>query len=69
MLRLPHARREVEDIYLDALRFLNLVGLGTKANQEAGSLPFGQQRLLAIARTLATNPTIIHSFGRAGSRA
>jgi branched-chain amino acid transport system ATP-binding protein len=59
ILRLPHARREEEDIYLDALRFLNLVGLGAKAHQEAGSLPFGQQRLLAIARALATNPTLI----------
>ena len=58
-LRLPRARREEEDIYLDALRFLNLVGLGAKANQDAESLPFGQQRLLAIARALAGEPTII----------
>ena len=56
---LGRARREEEDIYLDALRFLNLVGLGTKAEDEASSLPFGQQRLLAIARALATDPTII----------
>lgn len=59
VLRLPRVRREEEDLYLDALRFLNLVGLGAKANQEAGSLPFGQQRLLAIARALATGPTIV----------
>ena len=58
-LRLPSARREEEDIYLDAMRYLNLVGLGSKAGQKAGSLPFGQQRLLAIARALATEPTVI----------
>jgi len=58
-LRLARTRREEEDIYLDALRFLNLVGLGAKGNQEADSLPFGQQRLLAIARALASEPTII----------
>jgi branched-chain amino acid transport system ATP-binding protein len=57
--RLPRARREEEDTYLDALRYLNLVGLGSKANEEASSLPFGQQRLLAIARALAVEPTVI----------
>jgi branched-chain amino acid transport system ATP-binding protein len=58
-LRWPRVRREEEDLYLDALRFLNLVGLGAKANQEAGTLPFGQQRLLAIARALAASPTLL----------
>jgi branched-chain amino acid transport system ATP-binding protein len=58
-LRLPRARREEEDVLLDALHYLNLVGLGTRAEQVAGSLPFGQQRLLAIARALACDPTII----------
>ena len=58
-LRLPRSRREEEDIYLDALRFLNLVGLGSKADDPADSLPFGQQRLLAIARALASDPTMI----------
>ncbi len=58
-LRLPRIRREEEDIYLDAVRYLNLVGLGPKADQDAGSLPFGQQRLLAIARSLATEPSVL----------
>lgn len=58
-MRLPRARREEEDIHLDALRFVNLVGLGSKADQEAASLPFGQQRLLAIARALASDPTVL----------
>jgi ABC-type branched-subunit amino acid transport system ATPase component len=59
VLRLPRVRREEEDIHLDALRFLNLVGLGSRANEVAGTLPFGQQRLLAIARALAIDPTVI----------
>ncbi len=58
-LRLPRGLREEEDIYLDAMRHLNLVGLGLKANEEAGSLPFGQQRLLAIARALASQPAVL----------
>ncbi|MFH1084755.1 MAG: ABC transporter ATP-binding protein [Chloroflexota bacterium] len=57
-LRLGAARREEEDIYLDALRYLNMVGLGGKADERAGDRPFGQQRLLAIARTLALDPTV-----------
>jgi branched-chain amino acid transport system ATP-binding protein len=58
-LRLPRARRDEEDTYLAAVRFLNLVGLGGKATEEAGVLPFGQQRLLAIARAMAVNPTVM----------
>jgi branched-chain amino acid transport system ATP-binding protein len=58
-LRLPRARREEEDVYLDALRYLNLVGLGSRASEGAANLPFGQQRLLAIARALACDPRII----------
>jgi branched-chain amino acid transport system ATP-binding protein len=58
-LRLPFGLREEEDVYLDAVRHLNLVGLGLKASEEAGSLPFGQQRLLAIARALASQPSIM----------
>lgn len=58
-LRLPRLRREEEDIYLDAVRYLNLVGLGSKADDEASSLPFGQQCLLAIARSLATAPSVL----------
>jgi len=57
--RLPRGLREEEDVYLDALRHLNLVGLGQKADEEAGALPFGQQRLLAIARALASQPTVL----------
>ena len=58
-LRLPKARREEEAISLDAIKYLNLVGLGTYAEHDAFSLPLGQQKLLAIARALATEPRLI----------
>jgi branched-chain amino acid transport system ATP-binding protein len=58
-LRLPKARREEEAISLDATKYLNLVGLGTYTEHDALSLPLGQQKLLAIARALATEPRLI----------
>ena len=57
--RLPTMRREEETIYLDALKYLNLVGLGMLAGELAGNLTFGQQRLVAIARALATEPRLL----------
>ena len=58
-LRLPRAHREEETISLNAMKYLNMVGLGLFAEQNAMSLPLGQQKLLAIARALATEPRLI----------
>jgi len=58
-LRLPKVHREEENITLKAMKYLNLVGLGTHVQQNALSLPLGQQKLLAIARALATEPQLI----------
>ena len=58
-LRLPWSRREEEDIYLEAMRYLNLVGLGDKASEDALGIPFGQQKLVAIARAMATEPKLL----------
>ena len=58
-LRLSKARREEEAISLNAIKYLNLVGLGTYTDHDALSLPLGQQKLLAIARALATEPRLI----------
>jgi branched-chain amino acid transport system ATP-binding protein len=57
--RLPRARREEEDIQRKAATYLNLVGLGMHASASAGALPFGQQRLVAIARALASEPRLL----------
>ncbi len=59
VIRLPYVRREEEDARLEALRVLNLVGLGSKADVPASALTFGQQRLLAIARALAARPSLL----------
>jgi branched-chain amino acid transport system ATP-binding protein len=58
-LRLPKAHREEEDILLKATKYLNMVGLGRHSEQNALSLPLGQQKLLAIARALATEPQLL----------
>ena len=57
--RLPRAHRQEEEISLKATKYLNMVGLGQYAEQNALSLPLGQQKLLAIARALATEPKLL----------
>jgi ABC-type branched-subunit amino acid transport system ATPase component/ABC-type branched-subunit amino acid transport system permease subunit len=42
-----------------ALDMLDFVGLGSKALELAGNLPLGQQRVLEIARALASDPILI----------
>jgi branched-chain amino acid transport system ATP-binding protein len=42
----------------EARELLEFVGLGAKANERAGALPYGQQRMLEIARALATRPKV-----------
>lgn len=58
-IRLPKMRHEEERISLNATKYLNMVGLGQHAKQNALSLPLGQQKLLAIARALATEPKLL----------
>lgn len=42
-----------------ALDMLDFVGLGSKPQELAGNLPLGQQRVLEIARALASDPILI----------
>ncbi len=58
-LRLPAAAREEERTRADALERLDWVGLRDRADDEAGSLPFGQQRVLEVARALALDPDLL----------
>jgi branched-chain amino acid transport system ATP-binding protein len=58
-LRLPGGRREEKDIGEKAMEHLAFVGLDSSADLNAGSLPFGRQRLLEIARALATEPKLL----------
>src|SRR5258708_20861069 len=42
-----------------AADLLDYVGIGGRANEAAGSLPYGDQRRLEIARSLATDPKLL----------
>jgi branched-chain amino acid transport system ATP-binding protein len=58
-LRLPRGRREEKEIVERAMEQLAFVGLESSAAMGASSLPFGQQRLLEIARAMATEPKLL----------
>ncbi len=59
MLRMPAVKREEKEAIARALTELTLVGLSAQADQQAGSLSHGSQRLLEIARALATGPRLL----------
>ncbi|HEY5669468.1 MAG TPA: ABC transporter ATP-binding protein [Anaerolineales bacterium] len=58
-LRMPSARQEEREFHQKALHYLEQVGLVERANDLARNLPFGQQRLLEIARALAVQPQLL----------
>ncbi|MDK2931336.1 MAG: branched-chain amino acid transport system ATP-binding protein [Bacillota bacterium] len=57
--QLPDYVKEDEDARARGMDLLERVGLAGLANEQAGSLPYGQQRRLEIARALATNPRLL----------
>ncbi len=59
MLHLPHSRREEREIRERSMELLDMMGIGNLAGQEATSLAFGKQRIVEIARALATEPSIL----------
>jgi ABC-type branched-subunit amino acid transport system ATPase component len=59
IVRGGRARSEEEAIESDAARLLDEVGLSQHGHERAGDLPFGKQRLLEIARALATEPSLL----------
>ncbi len=59
MLALPRARAEQHRAREEALEALTFVGLESRANDAAELLPFGQQRLLELARALALRPWLL----------
>ena len=58
-LRLPGMRREEREIQARAMEYLGFVGLADRAREYAGNLPLGEQKLLEVARALATEPKIL----------
>jgi branched-chain amino acid transport system ATP-binding protein len=58
-LGLPLAGREDREVFAAARAALGIVGLGDRERAQAGDLPFGQQRLLEIARALVARPSVL----------
>ncbi|MBC7357519.1 MAG: ABC transporter ATP-binding protein [Desulfacinum sp.] len=58
-LRMPSMRREEAAIGRDARAWLQFVGLADAARLPAGALPLGKQKILEIARALATDPALL----------
>ena len=59
MLGMPWQRREERESTERAYDLLRFVGLTRRANELAGSLAYGEQRRLEIARALGTDPGVI----------
>ncbi|MCP4751174.1 MAG: ABC transporter ATP-binding protein [Proteobacteria bacterium] len=57
--KFPKVRMEEKRIRDEAMELLEFVGLGPKAEEEASSLPLGEQKMVEIARGLATQPDLI----------
>ncbi len=58
-IRTPRARRSEVEIRKKALELLEMVNLKEHAKSQAGSLPYGLQRRLEIARAMATSPQLL----------
>jgi len=58
-VRLPKYINQERGMYLEAYELLESVGLYNARKDKAGSLPYGQQRRLEIARALAAHPKLL----------
>lgn len=67
MLRLPSQRREEKKALERAMAELEFVGLAQMWEDRASSLSYGNQRLLEMARALASDPELIILDEPAGS--
>lgn len=59
MFHTPTQRREEKKALDRAMQELDFVGLADKYAEEAGSLSYGNQRLVEIARALASDPQLL----------
>ena len=59
MLNLPWTRREDREMRDEALGVMELLGIAGHADTEATSLSYGQQRVVELARALASGPSLL----------
>jgi len=59
LFRPPWLRRQENEIRVKACELLDFVGLGAQADTNAELLPYGQQRLLEVARAMAAAPRLL----------
>jgi branched-chain amino acid transport system ATP-binding protein len=59
ILRLPSVQREEERLQAEVEAILTFVGLQGRAKENAGSLAYGEQRLLGLAIALAARPKLL----------
>jgi branched-chain amino acid transport system ATP-binding protein len=59
LLRGPAVQTEEEAIAAAAMTLLARFGLASKAHAQAGTLSFGEQKLLELARALASEPSLL----------
>jgi branched-chain amino acid transport system ATP-binding protein len=59
LTRLGRYKKIEKELIQKSMEFLDIVGLSPFANAKAGSLPYGHQRKLEIARSLAVNPKLL----------
>ncbi|MEA2857665.1 MAG: branched-chain amino acid transport system ATP-binding protein, partial [Methylobacteriaceae bacterium] len=59
LLRLPREGESERELRDEARHILALVGLEHRAHEDAGALPYGDQRLLGVALALAAKPSML----------
>ena len=57
--RIGNFKKTEKELEVKAIELLKIVGLGDKLSEKAGSLPYGHQRKLEIARAMALNPKLL----------
>ena len=59
MLSLPAKRKQEKQSREEIMKILDFMGLANVANEKAGSLSYGMQKNLEIARAMATRPELL----------
>jgi branched-chain amino acid transport system ATP-binding protein len=59
MFNMPSVQRHAKEIHSVSMEMLKTMGIEELANEIAGNLPYGQQRLVEIARALSTKPRLL----------